>query len=98
MTMHASVAREADSLTFVEQQLAAAPTRTARTRADTDVIALTVTARAIVAAALARCETRGSHQRRDRPDTDPSQARSIVVRLAEGRVVVDAPVAAGACG
>jgi len=98
MTMHASVARDADSLTFVEQQLASAPTCTARTRADTDVIALTVTARAIVAAALARCETRGSHQRRDRPDTDPSQARSVVVRLAEGRVVVDAPVAAGACG
>ena len=76
----------------------AAPTRTALTRADTDVIALTVTARVVVAAALARCETRGSHQRRDHPDTDPSQARSTVARLAEGRVVVDAPVATGACG
>ena len=61
-------------------------------------VGVAVTARAVVAAALARCETRGSHQRRDHPDTDPSQARSSVVRLADGRVVVDAPVAAGACG
>ena len=98
MTMHASAARDADGLTRVHEQLAAAPTRAALTPADTDVIALTVSARAVVAGALARCETRGSHHRRDHPDTDPSQARSIVVRLADGRLVVDAPVAAGACG
>jgi L-aspartate oxidase len=98
MTMHASAARDADGLTRVHELLGAAPTRAALTRADTDVIALTVAARAVVAGALARCETRGSHHRRDHPETDPSQARSIMVRLADGRLVVDAPVPAGACG
>jgi L-aspartate oxidase len=98
MTTHASVVRDADGLDRVEWGLRAAPARAARARADTDDIALTMTARAVVAGALARCETRGCHRRHDHPDTDPSQARSITVRLAEGRVVVDAPVPAGACG
>jgi L-aspartate oxidase len=98
MTTYASVVRDADGLDRVEWGLRAAPARAARTRADTDDIALTMTARAVVAGALARCETRGCHHRRDHPDTDSSQARSIKVRLAEGRVVVDARVPAGACG
>jgi L-aspartate oxidase len=98
MSTYASVVRDADGLDRVEWGLRAAPARAARTRADTDDIALTMTARAVVAGALARCETRGCHHRRDHPDTDFSQARSITVRLAEGRVVVDVPVPAGACG
>jgi L-aspartate oxidase len=55
-------------------------------RADAEDIALTATARAVAAAALARTETRGCHHRADYPDPDPAQARSV-----------DAPVAAGAC-
>lgn len=98
MTTHASVVRDANGLARVDQELLAAPRRTALTRADFDDVALTATARAVVAAALARCETRGCHHRRDHPETDPSQARSSSVRLVEGRVSVDSPVPAGACG
>jgi len=67
--------------------------------ADTEDVALTMTARAVVAGALARCETRGCHHRSDFPDTDSAQARSTTARQAsDGRVLVDAPVPAGACG
>ncbi len=100
MTAHASVVRDAEGLRRLERELQAAPARSARTRFDTDDIALTMTARAVVAGALARSETRGCHHRRDHLDTDPAQARSIAVRLAsESRVVADqpVPVAAGAC-
>jgi L-aspartate oxidase len=98
MSAHASVVRDADGLTRLDAELAAAPPRAALTRADIEDIALTATARAVAAAALARCETRGCHHRGDYPDTDAAQARSITVRLAsDGRVVVDAPVPAGAC-
>jgi L-aspartate oxidase len=97
MSEHASVVRDADGLIELEQRLDAAPSREARTRADVEDIALTVTARAVAAAALARSETRGCHHRADYPYTDPAQAQSIPVRLAsDGRVV--APVPAGACG
>jgi L-aspartate oxidase len=99
MSAHASVVRDADGLTLVEHELRAAPPRAPLTNADAENIALTVTARAVVAAALARTETRGCHHRGDYPHTDPAQARSVTARLAsDGRVVVDAPVHAGACG
>jgi L-aspartate oxidase len=99
MASHASVVRDCEGLTHVERQLDAAPQRTAQTRADTEDIALTVTARAVAASALARSETRGSHHRADHPAADPAQAHGISVRLAsDGSVAVDAPVPAGACG
>ena len=99
MSAHASVVRDADGLALLESELRAAPPRVPLTNADAEDIALTVTARAVVAAALARAETRGCHHRGDQPDTDPAQARSVTARLAsDGRVVVDAPVPAGACG
>jgi L-aspartate oxidase len=99
MSAHASVVRDADGLNQLEDELRAAPPRAPLTNADAEDIALTVTALAVVAAALARTETRGCHHRGDHPDTDPAQARSVTARLAsDGRVVVDAPVPAGACG
>jgi L-aspartate oxidase len=99
MTVHASVVRNADGLNQLESELTAARPHVVRSRADIEDVALTLTARAVVAAALARCETRGCHHRGDCPDTDPAQARSNTVRmLADGRVVVDAPVPAGVGG
>jgi L-aspartate oxidase len=99
MSAHASVVRDADGLTGAEAAFQAAPPRAALTNTDAEDIALTVTAQAVVAAALARAETRGCHHRDDYPDTDPAQASSATARLAsDGRVVVDAQVPAGACG
>jgi len=99
MTAHASVVRDAEGLRALEVDLRAAPLTIAATRAGTEDVALTVTARAVVAGALARCETRGCHHRSDCPDIDPAQAYSSTVRLApDGNVVLDAPVPAGMCG
>lgn len=64
--------------------------RPARTLEDA---ALTVTAQAVAAAALARTETRGCHHRSDFLDTDPAQAVSFDVRAgADGRIAVTEPV------
>ncbi len=99
MTAHASVVRDAAGLSRLEQELQAARPRAPISRTDIEDIALTLTARAVVAAAVERRETRGCHHRGDFLDTDPAQARSTSVRLApDGRVLVDAPVPAGACG
>jgi L-aspartate oxidase len=93
------VVRDANALAWVEHELQAAPQRAPLSRADTEDAALTTTAQAVVAGALARCETHGCHHRSDWPDTDPAQARSITVRLTpDGRVVADARVPVGACG
>jgi L-aspartate oxidase len=99
MTADASVVRDATGLVHLEHELALAPNRAPKKRADIEDIALTVTARAVAAAALARVETRGCHHRGDHPLTDPAQARSSTVRLAaDGRVVVEARVPVGAWG
>lgn len=96
MSTRASVVRDGDGLTELDELLAAAPAREVRGRADVEDVALTLAARAITAGALARTETRGCHHRADYPDTDPHQARSNSVRLtADGRVLAHAP--AGVC-
>ena len=51
-------------------------------RADFEDVALTATARAVAAAALARTESRGCHHRDDFPDTDPALAHSLVLAAA----------------
>jgi L-aspartate oxidase len=58
---------------------------------------LTLTARAVAAAALARDESRGCHHRAESLRAMPDQARSIVVRLAgdETTVSVEALAVAG---
>ena len=64
------------------------------TNVDLEDAALTVTARAVAADALARDESRGCHHRAEYPDPTVVQARSIVVRLADDdSVQVEEPVA-----
>jgi L-aspartate oxidase len=77
--------------------LAAAPVRAVINRAGLEVAALTVTARAMTAAAVARNESRGCHRRAEYPDTTAAQARSIVVRLADDGNAVQVETLAAAC-
>lgn len=50
----------------------------------------TLSARALMAAMLARTESRGAHHRADFPHEDPAQARPLVVRLdGDGRPVAE---------
>ena len=93
MTRDASVVRNAAGLGRLADLLATAPERDAGTRGQFEDVALTVTARAVAAAACSRTESRGSHHRSDFPGIDELQARSTIVRLAEGRAVVQVPAA-----
>jgi L-aspartate oxidase len=56
-----------------------------------------VTARAVAAAAVTRDESRGCHRRAEFPDNAPTQARSIVVRLAGDGDAVQVEALAAAC-
>lgn len=94
MSRDASVVRDADGLQQLTGLLSAAAFRTAMRRADFEDAALTLTARVVAAAALARTESRGCHHRAEHPDTDPGQARGTVVRLTDDRVRVEVPAAA----
>jgi L-aspartate oxidase len=76
MTEHASVVRDAAGLQRLSETLNEATPRPMTTRAAAEDVALTVTARAVAAAALARTESRGCHHRGDHPGTDPAQAFS----------------------
>lgn len=95
MTRYASLVREAGALHRLFDTLAGAAVRTVASRADFEDMALTLTARAVAAAALAREESRGCHHRAEYPDAAPDQAGSLVVRLADdvNTVCVEAPVA-----
>ncbi|MGI9161520.1 MAG: L-aspartate oxidase [Mycobacterium sp.] len=94
MTRWASVVRDADGLTRLDATLDGAVVGRMAGRADFEDAALTATARAVAAAALARTETRGCHHRSDFPETDPAQAVSIDVRTgADGQAAVGEPVA-----
>jgi L-aspartate oxidase len=96
MSRDASVVRDSIGLHRLAGTLSAAPVRRLVRRADLEDAALTLTARAVAAAALAREESRGCHHRAEYPDADPGQARSIVVRLAEDDTV-HAEVPAAVC-
>ena len=95
MTRWASVVRDGDGLRNLIDELEGAAPRTMATRTDVEDVALTVSARAVAVAALARTETRGCHHRGDFPDTDPAQAFPVSVHgTADGRVALAAiPVA-----
>jgi len=59
---------------------------------------LGLTARAVIAAALARNESRGCHHRAEYSDAAPEQARSSVIRLADDQnTVCVAALAAVGC-
>ncbi|MGA7468856.1 MAG: L-aspartate oxidase [Mycobacterium sp.] len=83
MSRDASVVRDADGLHRLVDTLSAAPVGAVATRAGLEDAALTVTARAVAVAALARGESRGCHHRTEYPDAATTPARSIVVRLAD---------------
>jgi L-aspartate oxidase len=83
MSRDASVVRDADGLRRLTGTLSAAPVRAMFTHVDLEDAALTVTARAVAVAALARDESRGCHHRAEYPDATLAEARSIVVRLAD---------------
>ena len=76
MTEYASVVRDAAGLRQLADTLTEATPRAMTSRAAAEDVALTVTARAVAAAALARTESRGCHHRGDHPDADPAQAFS----------------------
>jgi L-aspartate oxidase len=97
MSRDASVVRDAAGLNGLSDTLSAAPARTVAGRRDFEDIALTVTARAVAAAALARNESRGCHHRAEYPDAAPEQAGSSVLRLADDQnsVSVEALAAVG---
>jgi L-aspartate oxidase len=83
MSRDASVLRDAEGLHRLIDTLSAAPVGGVATRAGLEDAALTVTARAVAAAALAREESRGCHHRAEYPDAATTPARSIVIRLAD---------------
>ncbi|MGH3595033.1 MAG: L-aspartate oxidase [Mycobacterium sp.] len=87
MSRDAAVVRDADGLHRLAGTLSAAPVRAVSDRADLEDAALTMTARAVAAAALTREESRGCHHRAEYPDATTGQARSIVVRLADHNAV-----------
>jgi L-aspartate oxidase len=96
MSRDASVVRDADGLRRLIGTLSAAPVGVVASRDGLEDAALTVTARAVAAAALAREESRGCHHRGEYRDAAPTPARSIVIRLADddsARVVEPVAVA-----
>lgn len=89
MSQYASVVRDADGLRRLEAVLADARAVQPASRESFEDAALTITARAIAAAALARTESRGCHHRGDHPDTDPAQEHSVTIRAIAGRPALD---------
>jgi L-aspartate oxidase len=87
MSRDASVVRDADGLRRLAETLAAAPVRAVAGRTDLEDVAMTLTARAVDVAALARAESRGCHHRAEYPDAAAGYARSVVVRLSDDNVV-----------
>lgn len=97
MSLDASVVRDAAGLNRLSDKLSQARVRTVAGRRDFEDVALTLAARAVAAAALARNESRGCHHRAEHPDATPEQARSSVLRLADDQdsVLVEALAAVG---
>lgn len=91
MTRWASVVRDGEGLRNLAAVLEDVPTRPISSRADFEDVALTATARAVAAAALARTESRGCHHRSDYPDTDPAQAISRTIDARPSAAVARLP-------
>ncbi len=95
MSRDASVVRDAAGLDQLTAVLTGAVERPLTDRERVEDAALTLAARAVAAAALARNESRGCHHRADHPGSDDAQAHSATVRLDDsGAPKVVAPLAA----
>jgi L-aspartate oxidase len=97
MSRDASVVRNAVALQELSETLGEAGVRNVAGRRHFEDVALTLAARAVTVAALARNESRGCHHRAEVPDSAPDQARSIVVRLADDQNQVCAEALAAVC-
>jgi len=97
MSRDASVVRNAVGLQELSDTLAEAGIRNVASRRDFEDVALTLTARAVTAAALARNESRGCHHRAEFTDAASDQARSIVVRLVDDQHQACAEALAAVC-
>jgi len=69
---------DGDGLERLAKELDTATPRVLKSRRDFEDVALTTAAGAVVAAALARTETRGCHHRSDYPAPDPALAHSLL--------------------
>jgi L-aspartate oxidase len=72
------VVRDGDGLQRLAKELDTETSRVIKSRSDFEDVALTTTAGAVAAAALARTESRGCHHRADYPNTEPALAHSLV--------------------
>jgi L-aspartate oxidase len=97
MGLDASVVRDAAGLSRLIDALSVAPQAAVTTRAGLEDAALTVTARAVAAAALAREESRGCHHRAEYADAAGTPARSLVVRLATADCSAQVETLAAVC-
>lgn len=89
MSTDASVVRSGGGLARLTDLLSTATVRTVSDRVGVEDAALTLVARAVAAAGLARTESRGCHHRAEVTDPDPDQARSSMIRLTGDTLVVE---------
>ncbi|OLF16109.1 L-aspartate oxidase [Actinophytocola xanthii] len=93
MSRYAGIGRDAEGLAVVGSVLdVSAVDRPLSSRAAVEDAALTLTARALIAAAQARTESRGCHVRTDFPQVDEGFAHGLAVRLTpSGQPMLDRP-------
>jgi L-aspartate oxidase len=93
MSRYAGIGRDAEGLAVVGSVLdVSAVDRPLDTREQVEDAALTLAARALIAAAASRTESRGCHVRDDYPGVAPEWARSLTVRLTpSGQPMLDRP-------
>jgi L-aspartate oxidase len=94
MSRYAAIGRDAEGLDLVGSVLdVSAVDSPLKTHAQVEDAALTLAARALIAAAATRTESRGCHVRTDFPDTDEAWRRTLQLRLTpSGQPVPAGPV------